>query len=508
MTPPALLTLRNVEVAVQGQIILRDIYWQVLPGQHWGIVGGNGSGKSTLLKLAAGMLWPAPGRGTRCYDFGDGPMCDAVEARRRITWVGDELQDLYFRRDWNFRALDVVLTGLYRTDIPRRRPTRHDIAHAQELLARTGLLHLASRPFLQLSRGEQRRVLIARALAFRPALLLLDEPAAGLDATSRSVLDGMLQGVAAHTVLICAEHHRHDLPAMTTHTLTLANGRIVAAEAARPASSGRGRPALSNATIAATGATMLATAGTAMVAAESSASGEVQATPGADFPTALISLRNASVWIGTRRLLADLNWQLNPGCHWLVLGNNGAGKSTFLRLLHGQLRPALGGHISWPALGNPRNIWHLRERVAWVSPQLQADYRYPTTVRSCIASGFTSSIGQTRPPDDLQAQRIDELLASFELLPYADRLLTALSYGQVRRALICRAIARRPDILLLDEPWEGLDADVAGLVQARLDDLVAEGAHLVCASHWSRFAAQFMSRYTHSLELEGGRVRT
>src|SRR5690606_32593835 len=126
-----------------------------------------------------GSAWPAPGRGARCYDFGRGRERDAVRARLEIALVGHELQDRYARWNWNFSALDVVLSGVYRTDVPRRRPRTTERLRALGILEQLALDELADRAFLTLSRGEQRRVLIARALAFRPAVLLLDEPASG-----------------------------------------------------------------------------------------------------------------------------------------------------------------------------------------------------------------------------------------------------------------------------------------------------------------------------------------
>ena len=136
-----------------------------------------------------------------------------------------------------------------------------------------------------------------------------------------------------------------------------------------------------------------------------------------------------------------------------MTGANGSGKSTFLRLLHGQLRPALGSEIRWPALGNPRNVWTLRRQVAWLSAELQAAYRFPTTVRDCVASGFESSVGLTRRMSTPESRRVAELLEDFDLTPLADRALSSLSYGQARRALIARALANKPRVLLLDEPW-------------------------------------------------------
>ena len=170
--------------------------------------------------------------------------------------------------------------------------------------------------------------------------------------------------------------------------------------------------------------------------------------------------------------------------------------------MHGQLRPALGGSVSWPALGNPRNVWQLRREIAWVSPELQAAYRYPSTVRACIASGFTSSIGATRRPTADEAARVEQLLDELTLRPLADRLLSTLSYGQARRALLGRMLANRPRVLLLDEPWEGLDAPMAELLNTTLQKVAADGTQLVCASHLATHRAHF----THELALDAGRV--
>ena len=119
-----------------------------------------------------------------------------MRARSEIVLVGHELQDRYARLRWNFTALDVVLSGVYRTDVPRRRPAAGQRERALAVLRRLGVAELAARKFLELSRGEQRRVLIARGVAFEPTVLLLDEPASGLDPAARSELGAMLALVA------------------------------------------------------------------------------------------------------------------------------------------------------------------------------------------------------------------------------------------------------------------------------------------------------------------------
>ena len=477
-----LVRFEHVDVALEGVSILHDISWQLNRGEHWGIVGANGSGKSTLLGLIGGTVWPAPGSGVRRYDFGAGTETDAVRARSEIVLVSHELQDRYARLNWNFSALDVVLSGVYRTDVPRRRPATEQRSRALAVLRRLGVAHLSERRFLELSRGEQRRVLIARGLAFGPTVLLLDEPASGLDAAARLELATMLELAAAECTLVCTAHVADELPPMIARYLELEHGRVIATESRAAADA----PPVS-----------------AREAADHVSGDPAAAAPhAASSDEALVALDHADVWLGARHVLRDVSWRIEPAQHWLVTGANGSGKSTFLRLLHGQLRPALGSEIRWPSLGNPRNVWDLRKQIAWLSPELQAAYRYPSTVRACVASGFESSIGQTRALTSAETTRVDELLVELELTELAERALRTLSYGQARRALIARALVNRPRVLLLDEPWEGLDAPMTELLNRTLSAVIAERTQLVCASHLTAHRAHF----THELVLEAGRV--
>jgi molybdate transport system ATP-binding protein len=493
MNPAPLVLLDRVDVDIAGAPVLRDVTWRLERGERWGIVGANGSGKTTFLGLIAGTVWPAPERGERRYDFGRGAEHDAVSARREVVGASHEIQDRYARLGWNFTALDVVLSGIYRTDVPRRHPDARERKLALATMGELGVALLAPRRFLELSRGEQRRVLIARGVAFAPSVLLLDEPASGLDRGARTELGALLERVPESVALVCAAHVEADLPASIDRIVRLEHGRIVASgmrsDAPRSAYERRARHE--------------ASAGTVPEAARDAVHPRVRnrdSSPDRDRTSPLVELENANVWLGPRRVIRDLDWRIEQGQQWLVTGANGSGKSTLLRMLHGQLRPAMGGAIRWPALGNPRSVWTLRRQVAWVSPELQAAYRYPTTVRECVASGFDSSFGLTRAPTPRENERVDELLAEFALDALAARPLTTLSYGQARRALVARALANRPRLLLLDEPWEGLDQAASAALSRALAATVAHGTQLVCASHLTAHRELF----THEIVLEPG----
>ncbi len=300
--------------------------------------------------------------------------------------MSHELQDRYARLSWNFTALDVVLSGIYRTDVPRRHPEARERKLALATMGELGVALLAPRRFLELSRGEQRRVLIARGVAFAPSVLLLDEPASGLDRAARIELGGLLERVPERVALVCAAHVEADLPSAIDRIVRLEHGRIVASGARSEVDVPAMRDTRGTTRAAGAAAKPMPTRARGAERAPTAVGGRSRRT--ASVPRSSSSRTRAS---GSARgaCSAISTGESTPNQQWLVTGANGSGKSTLLRMLHGQLRPAQGRRDPLARrLGYPRSVWTLRRQVAWVSPELQAAYRYPTTVRELRRVGL------------------------------------------------------------------------------------------------------------------------
>ncbi len=223
-----ILRLDGLTVRRGKQIILEKVDWRIRRGEHWVILGANGSGKTSLLSALTGYLTPSAGR-VEVLDAVYG-RADWRDLRRRIGLVSSSIRQLMPEED---PALAIVLggrdaiIGAWRESTPRER------AAARAALRETECGHLADRPWAVLSQGERQRVLIARALAARPAVLLLDEPCAGLDPLAREKFLGFVERLASArksgVTLVWITHHVEEITPSFSHALVLKEGRVLAA---------------------------------------------------------------------------------------------------------------------------------------------------------------------------------------------------------------------------------------------------------------------------------------
>ncbi|MFI7700831.1 ABC transporter ATP-binding protein [Nonomuraea sp. NPDC049480] len=225
--------LEGVGVRVVGKALLDAVDWQVDYGDHWAILGPNGAGKTTLLSLAGAVRHPSEGA-VKVLGHRLGRV-DVRNLRRHIGLVASSqrLIDEELMEEEGATAHTVVLTGHTGTSAPlwdRYGEAERDRAH--RLLADVGCKDLAERPFRVCSQGERARIRVARALMADPAVLLLDEPFAGLDLPAREDLIATVEDLAmTRPVLttVTVTHHLEEVPATTTHAMLMRDARVLAA---------------------------------------------------------------------------------------------------------------------------------------------------------------------------------------------------------------------------------------------------------------------------------------
>jgi molybdate transport system ATP-binding protein len=492
---------RYLEVRLEGASLYRSerrvltrIHWTIRPAERWVLLGANGGGKTQLLKLIAGIVrLPSASYPALRYRLGGEWHRVPYEVKERIAYVGPERQDKYQRYEWNISAGDVVGTGVHSSDIPLIALSVAERRRVRAALGTLRIARLAERPFLELSHGERRIVLLARALASRPALLLLDEVFTGLDAANRDRVSRWLASHKGRLPWVLATHRSEDVPVSATHALILHKGRVLHA----------GR--LQHATIARH--LGLRRSSKHRIRKEHTPRATVvqrlRRRKSGPAPT-VVQLRNAQVFMEKRRVLRDINLTVRAGEFWVIHGANGVGKTTLLRTLYGDHGVAVGGTVERAGIKPGIPLDQFRRRTGILGPHLQARYPRSVTVTQAVQSGRHASIGLHRratQPDRAAARRTLQLLGLSEL---ARRKLGELSYGKARLVLLARALVCDPKLLLLDEPLDTIDGPTRRKLTNLIVTLPARGVAVVVTAHspssWSASA-------THEIELTAGGAR-
>ncbi|NEW06481.1 ATP-binding cassette domain-containing protein [Paenibacillus sp. SYP-B3998] len=220
-----MIHLSGIHFIRQDRHILEDVSLDIKQGEHWILLGRNGSGKTTLLEMMNGYEFPS--RGTVDVLENRYGQCDVREVRKKIGYIS---QSLFEKLNLNDPVWEVVATGEYAylrfyQEIPREVKER-----ALHMLEKVRILHLADQPLGTLSQGERKKVMLARSLMMKPSILIMDEPAAGLDLYERERLLTDINDLSKQDItVVYVTHHIEEIVPLFTHVALIEQGKLIAA---------------------------------------------------------------------------------------------------------------------------------------------------------------------------------------------------------------------------------------------------------------------------------------
>ena len=217
----------------------------------------------------------------------------------------------------------------------------------------------------------------------------------------------------------------------------------------------------------------------------------------------LVKIRNAVVYVNGYKVLSSINWTMLSQENWAIVGNNGAGKTTFMKLVFGELIPVHGGEVRWFGHRELTPMDQIRPKIGFVSAEYQEKYRYNILGWEVVASGLFSSVGIYEAISQAQKKSALEWMDFLGIVRLAQTGFRKMSYGEARRILLARALVNHPCLLILDEPCTGLDIPTKEVFLRTLEKLSATQTRMIYVTH---HIDEIMPFTTHLLYLKNGEI--
>lgn len=462
------LEVSQLLIEKEGKTILNNVSFNLAAGGQLAIIGPAGSGKSLLGMALAGKIYF---KGSITYNHeGD-----------RLSWIPQQhhfrnlsnTQDFYYQQRFNSQdAEDAMTVAQFLGDTAGRDRVFHEMR----------ISHLLTEPLIQLSNGENKKVQIASSLLSDPSIIIMDQPFAGLDKETRAYLHALINQLAAGGRLIILITQPDEIPSCITSVLSLQKDgssemlspdRVPAAQVSMP--SNKIKPA------------------------------STLTKPASDFEYA-IRMRKVAVKYGDRIILDGIDWEVKNGERWLLSGPNGAGKSTLLSLVTGDNPQAYANDLVLfdRKRGSGETIWDIKKRIGYLSPELHLFFENGCSAFEAVASGLFDTIGLFRLLSEQDELRVHDWMKRLDVQHLAAKRLFQLSTGEQRQVLLARALVKDPDMLVLDEPCQGLDDPTQDQLLHQINECCIQGNKtLIFVTHYADKRPGCVDKV---LRLDGGKV--
>ena len=472
-----LVQISNLHLKYGQKTVLRGLDWTIESGENWLLLGESGSGKTSLLKAIAGLEKNTEDIAVCFNELSEAkPICQYIAQWYQFKNV-EGVANFYYQQRYNVQQAQETLTvnAELKHYGKESNLSESDLA---PIVSALGFEHLKNAQLIALSSGEHKKLQLVKALWLKPQLLLLDQPYTGLDLQSRQRLNTLLAEITKKGVQMILVSNDTEVPAFITNFAEIVEGKMMLHS--------------------------VAPAEKAIQFNDKSIPSFLHEAPPSSNAT-LVKLIDVNINYGEKQVLKNVNWEIKAGEKWLLQGPNGSGKSTLLSLINGDHPQAYANEIY--LFGNKRgsgeSIWDIKEHIGLISPELHWYFDFNTTVSESIASGFFDSIGLYKEIGYHKQTQIDELIEYFGLSAQKNIPLGHLPLGQQRLVLLARTVIKNPELLVLDEPCQGLDAQQTLQFNNLIDGLCTTNRTLIYVSHHDD---QLPKNLTHQLLLKNGEV--
>lgn len=473
--------ITNLNLKYQQKPVLQGLNWTINYKENWLLCGESGSGKTSLAKAISGL---AHSYGNIETTFNPDSSLPAL-----VYYVANWFQfkdlegqsNFYYQQRYNKQSAETTASVKAELESFGK---KHGLQFSglDRILAALGFSELKEATLIQLSSGEHKKLQLVKALWLKPQLLILDLPYNGLDVLSRRNLNALLEEITEAGTQLILISNETELPSCIDRYAMIKDGKLVevsADERTWNEAKTINRPVPAFLTEA------------------------VAARPSRE----IIKMIDVNISYGEKKVLKNINWEVKAGEKWVLHGHNGSGKSTLLSLICGDHPQAYANnfHLFGNKRGSGESIWEIKERIGLISPELHWYFDPSATVWQSIVSGFYDSSGLFCDPGYSKKAQTDELISYFGLEEYKNTLMNELPLGKQRLALLARTIVKNPEILILDEPCQGLDQQQTQHFNRLVDDLCKNGTTLIYVGH---FESQIPGCIEKRILLENGEVKS
>jgi molybdate transport system ATP-binding protein len=474
--------ITSLNLWYRQKAVLQDLHWIINPGENWLVGGQSGTGKTSLAKAIAGLS-RVNGEVNVHFDPANTLVPVVLYVANWYQFKDLEGQsNFYYQQRYNKQATEVTAT--VKAEL-KSYGAKHGLEwdHVLPVLYALGYGELLDATLIQLSSGEHKKLQLVKAIWLSPQLLILDQPYNGLDKRSRENLNILLDELSSKGTQLILISNDLELPDCIDRFAEIRKGRLVEISAEE-----RNADLLEELPL-------------------KPVPYFLSGSPAPTFSGSVIRMRDVNVSYGDKQVLKNINWLVEPGEKWLLQGPNGSGKSTLLSLICGDHPQAYANdfHLFGHKRGSGESIWDIKKRIGLISPELHWYFDPSATVWQSVASGFYDSSGLFCEPGSTRHGQVNELLEYFGLREYKNVLMTELPLGKQRLALLGRTIIKNPELLILDEPCQGLDQQQTAYFNKLVDALCKNGTTLIYVGH---FESQLPACIEKRILLENGAVKS